>query len=253
MPQASAIEWWQNSLTEVGVQGMERLLSRDANWDDVLESGRLDLQIALDVTGMRTGPEYTAVEIGCGIGRMTQALGEHFGRVVGLDIAPALLELAAQRNTNPAVTFQLVDGSRLPPLNGQSVDTVFSYEVLYYLAPPTFQQYVNDIFQLLKPGGEFVFHHNLDPLRWITRASYAVRSGLWALGVKEWRGWPTGPGFRRYAYSPAGVIQTLTDAGFEIAKVHSLVLSRSWFVARKPSLPEEIPGAAHSPVCAGTR
>jgi len=233
MAPASSLEWWQNSLAEVGVQGMERLLPRDATWEQVLASGRADLAIALQVTGMKTGPERTVAEIGCGVGRMTQALGQHFGHAIGLDVAPALLEQARQRNTNPNIQFERVDGQRLER-PGHRIDTVFSYEVLYILEPALFEQYTRDAFQLLEPGGEFVFQMNLDPLRWKTRLSYFIRRQLWKLGVKEWRGWPTGPGFQRYAYTRESVCQALMRAGFEIAHVHIIDLRRAWFVARKP-------------------
>lgn len=236
MTPATSLEWWQNSLTEMGVQGMERLLPRDATWEQVLASGRDDLAIALNVTGMRTGPELTVAEIGCGVGRMTQALGQHFGEAIGLDVAPALLEQARQRNTNPNIHFELVDGQRLHRPDGATINTVFSYEVLYILEPRLFQQYAKDAFELLEPGGEFVLQMNLDPLRWTTRVSYFIRRLLWRAGVKEWRGWPTGPGFRRYAYTRESVCDALTAAGFEIAHVHIIDLRRAWFVARKPTV-----------------
>lgn len=238
MSQASAMQWWQNSFDEMGVQGMERLLPRDATWEQVLQSGRDDFQIACDVTGMKLGCDRTAVEIGCGVGRMTQALGEHFGRVIGLDVAPALLEQARQQNINPAITYELVDGVRLPALAAGTVDTVFSYEVLYILHPSVFLQYARDIFLLLKPGGEFVFQLNLDPLRWTTRVSYCIRGWLWLLGIKEWRGWPTGPGFRRHPYTQEMVQAAVTAAGLELVKTHATVLSRAWFVAKKPLVVE---------------
>jgi SAM-dependent methyltransferase len=233
MTPASSLEWWQNSLAEVGVQGMERLLPRDATWEQVLASGRDDFAIAQRVTGMQTGANLTAVEIGCGVGRMTQALGQYFGRVIGLDVAPLLLEQARQRNTNPNITFEQVDGQRLH-CSADVIHTVFSYEVLYILEPKVFGQYVRDAFQMLTPNGEFVFQMNVDPLRWTTRLSYFIRRQLWKVGVKEWRGWPTGPGFQRYAYTRDGICQTLTAAGFEIAHVHIVDLRRAWFLARKP-------------------
>lgn len=234
MSQTSAVAWWQNSLQEMGVQGMERLLPRDAKWDAVLASGREDLAIGMELSQMQTGMDRTVVEIGCGLGRVSQALAQHFGRVIALDVAPALLQQARQNNSNPAIQFELIDGNRLLCPAGSAVDTVFSYEVLYILPPATFRQYVHDSLALLEPGGEFVFQMNLMPLRWTTRLSYAIRSVLWRCGVKEWRGWPTGPGFRRYAYTERSVCRTLVEAGFDVVRVNTEELQRAWFVARKP-------------------
>jgi ribosomal protein L11 methylase PrmA len=39
-----------------------------------------------------------ALDFGCGVGRITQALARHFEEVCGIDIAPAMIELAKQYN-----------------------------------------------------------------------------------------------------------------------------------------------------------
>lgn len=234
MMTSTVVNWWQGSLTEVGVQGMERLLSRDATWDEVLASGRHEFELVQKYSHLQTGANRTVVEIGCGIGRVTQALGLHYGRVIGLDVAPELLQQARAYNTNPAISFELSNGRELPKLTCGPIHTVFSYEVLYILPPAVFRRYVQDACAMLEPGGEFVFQMNLVPLRWTTRGSYLIRELLWRCGVKEWRGWPTGPGFRRHAYSRELVCHALQSVGFEVVLANLHDLRRAWFVARKP-------------------
>jgi 2-polyprenyl-3-methyl-5-hydroxy-6-metoxy-1,4-benzoquinol methylase len=39
-----------------------------------------------------------ALDFGCGVGRLTQALALHFEEVVGVDISPTFVELASQYN-----------------------------------------------------------------------------------------------------------------------------------------------------------
>ena len=114
---------------------MEKLLPPDAAWEAVLASGREDLNSAIELVGMSTGKELTVLDVGCGIGRITQNLAEHFGRVVGVDIAETMLERARQYNANPAIEFELCDGLRLAPQCCRKFDAVFSYEVLYYIDP----------------------------------------------------------------------------------------------------------------------
>ena len=41
-----------------------------------------------------------ALDFGCGVGRHTQALAELFDHVVGVDVAPSMLELARQLNSH---------------------------------------------------------------------------------------------------------------------------------------------------------
>ena len=237
MTRAAALMWWQNSLTEMGVQGMEKLLPPDASWEHVLQSGRADLAHGLRLTQMQTGSDRVAVEIGCGVGRVTQALGEHFGRVIGLDVAPALIEQARAQNTCEHIQFDVTDGVRLTPqgVSPGEVDTVFSYEVLYILDARTLAGYFRDVAALLSPGGEFIFQMNIEPLAWKTRASYAFRQLLWMGGVKSWRGWPTGPGFRRYAYTKPNVCRMVAEAGLQVLRVAADSPRQSWFVARKPT------------------
>jgi len=43
----------------------------------------------------------SALDFGCGVGRLTQALARYFDRVVGVDISPRMLELAAGLNRFP--------------------------------------------------------------------------------------------------------------------------------------------------------
>src|SRR5512143_3623349 len=40
----------------------------------------------------------TALDFGCGIGRLSQALARHFDQVYGIDISPKMIELAREHN-----------------------------------------------------------------------------------------------------------------------------------------------------------
>jgi cyclopropane fatty-acyl-phospholipid synthase-like methyltransferase len=224
--------WWQRSWRETGAQSMDKLLPRHCEWEDVLAVGRADLERGLRFTQLKPGREQTVVEIGCGVGRMCQALADHFGRVVGVDIAPALLEEARRQNRHPHVSFELLDGPRLQLKSVSQVDVVFSYEVLYLLPPELVYSYFRDAFQLLKPDGVFVFQLNLHPMTWKTHVARAVRHALHRVGVKFWHGWPTSPDFRRYPYRQADVCRNLKAAGFQVVRVAGDSLKQTWFVAR---------------------
>src|SRR5829696_610945 len=43
-------------------------------------------------------PHHRALDFGCGIGRLTQALCEHFDEVTGVDVAPTMIETAETYN-----------------------------------------------------------------------------------------------------------------------------------------------------------
>ncbi len=234
MSQTASIEWWNKSLDEVGVHSMDKLVSADSNWSAVLQSGRDDLARAIAVTGMTCGPDRTVVEVGCGLGRMSTALADHFGRVVGVDIAPRLIDEACRRNDVSQVSFEVADGVHLRPESINECDTVFSYEVFYYINPEGLATYFRDAFQLLRSGGEFVFQLNMEPIRLTTRLSFLLRRMLYSCGIKHWRGWPTGAGYRRYHHSPDWLRRTLTEVGFHVDKITGPTARQTWIVARKP-------------------
>lgn len=234
MSQSASIEWWNKSLDEVGIHSMDKLVSADDAWNSVLQSGQDDLARAIAITGMNCGKDRIAVEVGCGLGRMSTALADQFGRVVGVDIAPRLIDEARRRNEMSTVTFEVADGIHLRPASLDHCDTVFSYEVFYYIDKPALATYFQDAFTLLRPGGEFVFQLNLEPVRLTTRISFLLRRLMYACGIRHWRGWPTGAGYRRYYHSPAWLRKTLTAIGFRVEKITGPTARQTWIVASKP-------------------
>lgn len=234
MSQAASIEWWNNSLDEVGVRGMDKMLTTDATWDDALATGREDLARGMAITALPPHMGGTVVEIGCGMGRMSAALAEHFDRVVGLDIAPRMVEEAKRRNSNPRVEFHLIEGGAIRPESVAECDAILSYEVLYYLPPEDLARYIRDAAGLLKSGGRFVFHINMEPLRWKTRLAFLLRRLMYACGIREWRGWSTGAGLRRYHHPEAWLRSTLTEAGFVVDSISGPSRRQTWVSAHKP-------------------
>ena len=57
----------------------------------------------------RLDPLLPLVDIGCGGGRQTQWLAQHFERVIGLDIAEAAVALAGQAHPASNVTYRCAD------------------------------------------------------------------------------------------------------------------------------------------------
>src|SRR5690349_5382992 len=62
-----------------------------ANYDQLL---RPYLPVLLDGRSPRV---CRALEIGCGVGRMTRSAAEAFGEVHGVDVSPAMIEQARRR------------------------------------------------------------------------------------------------------------------------------------------------------------
>jgi SAM-dependent methyltransferase len=66
-----------------------------ANGDDFFASGERDAERILSVAGDRISRWNTALEIGCGVGRLTVPIARRFEHVIAVDIAPTMLRKLA--------------------------------------------------------------------------------------------------------------------------------------------------------------
>jgi SAM-dependent methyltransferase len=98
------------------------------------------------------------LDVGCGVGLMSRYVGEHFGELHGVDIAPGVVERAAANV--PQGKFQLYDGKRIP-FAEQTFDVVFTVCVLHHVPPAQWTSLVAEMARVLKPGGLlYIFEHN---------------------------------------------------------------------------------------------
>jgi hypothetical protein len=106
--------------------------------------------------------ECRIVEIGCGIGRMTEWFAREFGFVEATDVSPSMIEGARNRLRHlPNIVFHQTNGSDLTGISTGSVDLVFSYIVFQHIpARDVIESYVREAARVLKPGGAFKFQLN---------------------------------------------------------------------------------------------
>jgi len=131
-----------------------------AAWAEVREP--LDRQLsplglrAMDVLAPHAGE--VIVDIGCGAGQTVLQLAERVGpqgRVIGVDIAPRLLDVARERASGLAhVSFVEADAARLD-LPAGSIDAVFSRFGVMAFADPALA--FSTFRRLLKPSGRLAF------------------------------------------------------------------------------------------------
>lgn len=102
----------------------------------------------------------SALEIGCGIGRMTRYFCEDFATVTAIDVSPAMIERA--KAAGPAGAHFLVgSGSDLDGVSDGTIDFAFSYIVFQHIPEKVaILRYIEEAGRVLKPGGLFHFHAN---------------------------------------------------------------------------------------------
>jgi len=135
---------------------------RGNRWDPdkFFETGRSQItgvMSELDRLGVKV-PRGRALDFGCGVGRLTQALCGHFDQCSGVDIAPSMLAQAERFNkygSRCRYFLNQTDNLHLFPDN--SFDLVFSVIVLQHVEPESAKRYIREFFRILSPGGLVVF------------------------------------------------------------------------------------------------
>jgi cyclopropane fatty-acyl-phospholipid synthase-like methyltransferase len=130
--------------------------------DEFFETGEADVAALLQAMASVLGrgvPLTSALDFGCGAGRLTIPLARRAVRVVACDVAPTML-LHARRNAATAalqnVTYLLAEETlRLPPA---SFDFVVSLLVLQYVPPADGYALIRSLTRLLTSGGVAALH-----------------------------------------------------------------------------------------------
>jgi ubiquinone/menaquinone biosynthesis C-methylase UbiE len=116
-----------------------------------------DVLARLDDIGARP-PQRRALDFGCGIGRVTQALCDHFDEVVGVDVAPTMVEIAEMFNRRrESCEYVLNTRTDLSAFSDASFDLVYSTLVLQHLPPTLSELYVGEFIRVLRSDGLAVF------------------------------------------------------------------------------------------------
>ena len=99
-----------------------------------------------------------ALDFGCGVGRLSQALAEHVDQVVGVDISPTMLEKARELDRSGGrCAYILNEASDLSIIESGSVDVVYSSLVLQHMPPEFARGYLKEFARVLAPGGVAAF------------------------------------------------------------------------------------------------
>ena len=140
----------------------ERVKRYDADMELMHPNRSKMVQIALEVLPFPKTAALRAIDLGIGTGYFTNRFLSNFpnSRVLGIDGAQAMIELAKARLTSLASRVELVIGDfrklqELVPGAG-TIDVVFSAYALHHLSRPDKETALRQITELLVPGGWFV-------------------------------------------------------------------------------------------------
>jgi 2-polyprenyl-3-methyl-5-hydroxy-6-metoxy-1,4-benzoquinol methylase len=145
---ADMYAWWNRAALD---NPMTAILSNQQDWDpdSFFETGRSWLKghrfFAASANVTLTGTN--ALDFGCGIGRMTEALAEYYGRVVGADISEEMIRLARESKRRDSVEFVQVTEPPLP-FSAKEFDCVYSTIVVQHIPFPYNIQIIREFFRI---------------------------------------------------------------------------------------------------------
>jgi SAM-dependent methyltransferase len=132
----------------------------------------------------RTGD---ALDFGCGVGRLTQALATRFDSVTGLDVSESMVEQAERlRRSEQANVRFIACAENTLPFPDSTFDLVFSLIVLQHVPPRLARRYISEFLRVLRPGGTAIFQIPSESLTRSSSDRVAIRRVMNAL-PSNWR------------------------------------------------------------------
>lgn len=200
---------------------------KGGKWDpeEFFATGRREIGEAMDVLARLecTPGKESALDFGCGVGRLTQALADHFQSVAGVDISSSMLATAREHNRfGDRVEYVLNTVPHLQQFETASVDFIYSNIALQHTPRDTAEAYIGEFFRLLRPGGVALFQVPDGPPH--RRGSMAERiTSFWRGPVRRLSKRLRGKATVEIHYVPRPVVEALAEAaGCHLLEAHDL-------------------------------
>ncbi len=144
---------------------------RRGGWDpeEFFASGRAEIHDVLGRVETALGRGFgtaRALDFGCGVGRLTQALAGRFDRCDGVDIALSMIDWAERYNRYESrCRYHLNTGDDLGLFADASFDLVYTAHALQHVERQYATRYVEEFFRVLGPAGVAVIEVVTEPVR----------------------------------------------------------------------------------------
>lgn len=152
---------------------------KDRQWNEVefFKTGLVEIHDVLsELQRLQVSVQHKkALDFGCGIGRLSRALANHFDQVVGVDISDEMIRLAKLYNPSARFIFLVNQAKNLDILSPNTFDFIYSNIVLQHVSPGISKMYLKSFAQLLKPTGILVFQLPEHPRKFSRRLADLCR------------------------------------------------------------------------------
>lgn len=100
------------------------------------------------------------LEIAPGFGRITQFLSILAGELIVVDLNPLCIEKTRAKLKHHVLAYFVNDGKSIPKVRNNSQDLVFSFDSFVHMHANVTEEYIKEIYRVLKPGGQAFIHHS---------------------------------------------------------------------------------------------
>lgn len=202
---------------------------QDGKWDaaDLLATGVIEAETVLSFVrrlGLSIRPNGKALDFGCGVGRLTQALSRYFAECYGVDISSEMVSRATTlAKDSPNCRFFVNEVPDLSGFESNSFSFIYSSLVLQHIESEYVTLYLGEFVRVLEPGGILVVQipdhrkgERIQRMRECLKLRTRLRRLLALVGV------PAGPprgGWKMYCYGEQKIRHLLSSASCEIVSV----------------------------------
>jgi len=137
-------------------------------WDaeEFYETGRLWVDGMFDLLKLEQllNNKSYALDFGCGLGRLTQALCPKFKKVIGVDISSSMIKKAGWQNQFPEnCDYRVNNSNDLSQFESNQFDFVMSIVTLQHIEKKYTLNYIKEFSRVVKEGGFILFNMPFKP------------------------------------------------------------------------------------------
>ncbi len=209
------------------LQAYRDFWERSAKVDSIRAISDQDDEESFEVSGRRDADDLaallphggSALEIGCGTGRVMQHVAALCERLYGIDISKGMVEQGRQRLAHlPNVAFEVGNGYDLAPFDDESFDLVYSLYAFQHMPKTTAYNYFVESARVLRPEGVLRF-----------QVPNILRDEHFLAFNHFTQPWFVEHPYPMHYYTPIEVVSLLGRAGFRVLDMDD----RMTVVARK--------------------
>ena len=160
----NATEWERNARSNPLWAVLTDSRRKTQSWDvdDFFSTGRDEVALVferLDKLGMRPDPGGKFLDFGCGVGRISRVLMQHFSEGFGIDVSETMIEKAKAFSASDPGQARDIKNTRgdLSLIASDRIDFVYSHIVLQHVPAACQSRFIEEFIRILKPGGVAAF------------------------------------------------------------------------------------------------